>query len=496
MSRPPGKIPSMEGIELRKALEEARPLMGARLSKVHQVGEVFLLRFYSPSGALALDPGGKAFHRTALRPPTPPSPPPFCVLLRSLTGQPLLALDQAALDRVVRLRFPEADLVLDLRPRQGNLFFLHRDDRVVSFRDGELRPVDFAVPDDPSAGLGPTLRQAATARWGRPPSAEELDSFAAELLAHSPAGYLYETRDGSPASFFPRPDLGDPRITFAAFWQALDLQLERRLGAGVVRTQIAQLGRTLARRERALAALSAAETEARRWPGFQAQADLILTRIADIPRGASEAVVEGFDGAPTRISLNPALPPAAQASALYVKAKKLRRRLEGAPARRQLLEEAIGRLRELRDLLSRQPDVAPYLEGEAEVLAPSPRKAEATTRPRPRETVVEGFTILVGRSGSENDRLVRLARSDDVWLHAREVPGAHVVIRTDGRPVPNEVLQRAAELAAWHSRARGERKVAVSYTEARYVRKPKGAPPGTVTLLREQVIVVPGNRGL
>jgi predicted ribosome quality control (RQC) complex YloA/Tae2 family protein len=110
--------------------------------------------------------------------------------------------------------------------------------------------------------------------------------------------------------------------------------------------------------------------------------------------------------------------------------------------------------------------------------------------------VVEGFTILVGRSGSENDRLVRLARSDDVWFHAREVPGAHVVIRTDGRPVPNEVLQRAAELAAWHSRARGERKVAVSYTEARYVRKPKGAPPGTVTLLREQVIVVPGNRGL
>ncbi|HQM38159.1 MAG TPA: NFACT family protein, partial [Candidatus Bipolaricaulis anaerobius] len=132
----------MEGIELRKALEEARALEGARLAKVHQVGDVFFLRTYRPRGALALDPGGKAFHRTSLRPPTPPSPPPFCMLLRSLAGQPLLALDQAGLDRVVRLRFPEADLVLDLRPRQGDVFFLARDGRMASFRGGELRPVD------------------------------------------------------------------------------------------------------------------------------------------------------------------------------------------------------------------------------------------------------------------------------------------------------------------------------------------------------------------
>jgi predicted ribosome quality control (RQC) complex YloA/Tae2 family protein len=92
----------MEGIELRKALEEARSFVGARLSKVHQIGDVFLLRFYGPSGALALDPSGKAFHRTALRPPTPLAPPPFCQVLRSLTGQPFVALDQAGLDRVLR----------------------------------------------------------------------------------------------------------------------------------------------------------------------------------------------------------------------------------------------------------------------------------------------------------------------------------------------------------------------------------------------------------
>lgn len=483
----------MEGIELRKAIEEARSLVGARLSKVHQIGDVFFLRFYRPTGALALDLGGKAFHRTALRPRTPPSPPPFCMLLRSLAGQPLLSLDQAGLDRVLRLRFPEADLVLDLRPRHGDLFFLARAGRTTSFRGRTLQTVDFAAPDDPWAGIGPGLRRAAAAQLGHPASPEELAAFAAQLLSLPPTGYLYAA--SSVASFFPRPELGDPSATFPSFAQALDCLLERRLEAGVARDQLADIGRALARRERALAALTAAEAEARLWPQIQAHADLILTRSRDIPRGASAAVVEGFDGQPVTLSLDPALPPLAQARALYAKAKKLRRRLEAIPDRRRELEEEIGRLRQMQELLSRQPDLAPYLEGEARTLAPGPDKGKAPTKPTPRQVVVGGFTILVGRSGRENDRLVRLASPDDLWLHARGVPGAHVLVRTEGRSVPSEVLKRAAEIAAWHSRARGERKVEVSYTDARYVRKPKGAPPGMVKLLREQVLVVQGDQG-
>lgn len=483
----------MEGVELRKALEEARPLVGARLSKVHQVGEVFLLRFYGPSGAMALDPGGKAFHRTALRPPTPPSPPPFCALLRTLIGQPLLSLDQAGLDRVVRLRFPGADLVLDLRPRQGDVFFLSHGGRVASFRGGELRPVDFEAPDDPAAGLGPLLRRAAAAHLGRAPSPEEQAQCVADTLASSPQGYLYDGDHGRIASFFLRPELGAPQATFPSFWQALDCVLKRRLGSSLARRRREEVRRGIRRRERALAVLAAAEAEAARWPELQAQADLILTRQAAIPRGRSDVEVEGFDGQPVQIHLDPALPPLAYAQRLYRKAKKFRRRLEEIPARRRDLEAEIGHLCELEDLLAREPELAPHL-GEGEALARSPRR-KAPPGPRPRETAVAGFTILIGRSGEENDRLVRSARPDDVWLHARGVPGAHVIVRTNGRPVPPEVLTRAAELAAWHSRARGEPKAEVSYTPARYVRKRKGAPPGMVTVVREEVLIVAGDRG-
>ncbi|MFH1609098.1 MAG: NFACT RNA binding domain-containing protein [Candidatus Bipolaricaulota bacterium] len=487
----------MEGIELRVALTEAHLLVGARLSKVHQVGDVFLLRFYRPSGALALDPGGKAFHLTALRPVAPPAPPPFCGLLRTLAGQPLIALEQAGVDRVLRLRFLEADLVLDLRPRQGDLFFIARDGRVASLRGDEPRAVDFSMEDEPIQGLGPELKRAAAAFFGRAASDPELAAWVADLLSRPPAGYVHETKAGLRASFFARPDLGEPAATFPTFWQALDRVLERRLGSAAARGQKEQIERAIRRRERALATLAAAEGEAKTWPELQSKADLILTRLSEIPAGAREIEVEGFDGQPVRLALDPAVRPLAQAQALYRKAGKLRRRLEHNPVRRRELEEETARLRELVALLSHRPDLAPYLEGEVAGFAPAPKPASdrAAKRARPRGLAVNGFPILVGRSGQENDRLVRAARPTDVWLHARGVPGGHVVIRTGGQPVPKEVLERAAELAAWHSRARGERKVPVSYTEARYVRKPKGVPPGMVTLLREDVIVVSGENG-
>jgi predicted ribosome quality control (RQC) complex YloA/Tae2 family protein len=391
------------------------------------------------------------------------------------------------------LRFPGADLVLDLRPRDGNLFFIPRHGRIASLRDGTLQEVDFSAPDAPRDGLGPGLKRAGAALLGHPPSEEELAAWVADLLSRLPAGYVYESRTGVQASFFPRPDLGEPVAVFPSFWEGLDQTLERRLGSAGARKQREQVERAIRRRERALAALASAEAEAQAWPDLQSKANLILTRLSEIPAGSREVEVEGFDGLPVRLTLDPAVPPVSQAQALYRKAGKLRRRLEHNPARRREIEAEIAHLRELSSLLLHRPDLAPYLEEEAAELAPSPPpRSDKPKRPQPRGLTMDGFSILVGRSAQENDRLIHAASPADVWLHARGVPGAHVLIRTEGRGLPREVLERGAELAAWHSRARGERKVPVSYTEARHVRKPKGAPAGMVTLLREDVIVVSG----
>jgi predicted ribosome quality control (RQC) complex YloA/Tae2 family protein len=107
-----------------------------------------------------------------------------------------------------------------------------------------------------------------------------------------------------------------------------------------------------------------------------------------------------------------------------------------------------------------------------------------------------GYEILVGRGARENDELTfRVARPTDLWLHAHGFAGSHVVVRAGGETrtdeVPRHVLERAAELAAYHSKARNVRgKVTVSVCRAADVRKERGAPPGQVLVRRADTIRV------
>ena len=107
---------------------------------------------------------------------------------------------------------------------------------------------------------------------------------------------------------------------------------------------------------------------------------------------------------------------------------------------------------------------------------------------RHRTVVVEGYEILIGKGDAENDELTfALAAPGDFWLHvAGGVPGSHIVVRNPEKldTLPRAVLERAAELAAWHSKARAARRVDVHLCRVADVTKPRGAPPGQVELRR------------
>jgi predicted ribosome quality control (RQC) complex YloA/Tae2 family protein len=99
------------------------------------------------------------------------------------------------------------------------------------------------------------------------------------------------------------------------------------------------------------------------------------------------------------------------------------------------------------------------------------------------------LALLVGRGAAENDQLTRrVARGNDLWLHARGQAGAHVVIRLAGPEADQESLLDAAHLAAHFSDARGEPQVEVACTRAKYVRKGRGAAPGAVSYSQERVL--------
>lgn len=101
---------------------------------------------------------------------------------------------------------------------------------------------------------------------------------------------------------------------------------------------------------------------------------------------------------------------------------------------------------------------------------------------------IESWEIWVGRDGKGNAELLRKSHKNDIWMHARGHSGSHILIRSAGRPVPQDVMLQAARLAALHSKGRGEEVCAISCTQRKFVRAIKGGPPGKVILDREEVI--------
>ena len=110
-----------------------------------------------------------------------------------------------------------------------------------------------------------------------------------------------------------------------------------------------------------------------------------------------------------------------------------------------------------------------------------------------RHATREGFDILVGKSGEENDTLTfRVASPWDFWMHAAGYPGAHVIVRNPQRlkKIPEATLRTAASIAAYYSGARSDTRVEVHYTQRKHVHRRKGTPSGQVLIRRFQSIQV------
>ena len=110
----------------------------------------------------------------------------------------------------------------------------------------------------------------------------------------------------------------------------------------------------------------------------------------------------------------------------------------------------------------------------------------------------DGYEILVGRGAKDNDHLTfRIARAQDLWLHAADYPGSHVIIRNPGRKeIPHRTIIEAAQLAGKFSQAASDAKVNVNYTQQKFVSRIKGAAPGLVRLSSFKTISVEPKEGV
>ena len=214
------------------------------------------------------------------------------------------------------------------------------------------------------------------------------------------------------------------------------------------------------------------ETELRR------DAEALLASSSPIPPGAPEVEVDD-PYEPTRkrrVVVDPALGGPRSADRLYAKARRIERARRQVDARLREVRAALGPARELEERLLAARDAAELRGGEPGRAAPRAESAEPAKGSGPRHYLTSrGLSLLVGRGARENHHLTfTVARPDDLWLHARDVPGAHVIVRDPEGRAGAEDLREAAEVAAFCSEARGESQVDVHVTRRKHVRPARG----------------------
>ena len=274
-----------------------------------------------------------------------------------------------------------------------------------------------------------------------------------------------------------------------------------------------RLRRELTRLEKQIGDAERTLRESKRADDYREQGELLLAHLWKIEPGAAQTVVQDFyspQQSERTILLDPKLNPQENAQAYFRRARKSSDALEHASKQISTIRERLTRL-EAAFAQHRQNEGTPgYSAAEARAFQRSllaegilreERSAPGVQPTGPdfqghkirRYTTPDGYEIYCGETATANDFLTtRVASPNDLWLHVRASAGSHVVIRTKGEPdrVPPEVLHRAALIAALHSNQKHSGLVPVDYTLKKYVRKPRGAAPGSVEVQREKTLHV------
>ena len=231
------------------------------------------------------------------------------------------------------------------------------------------------------------------------------------------------------------------------------------------------------------------------------QADTLMIHLYAIPDGAEtvdlpDLFTHDQPGILT-IPLNPRLSPLSNAQQYYAAYNKLQRRQQQTSLQLAECSRELAYLESVAINLAHNLSHQEAEEIRTELISSGylPRlkrpRAAAAANSKPWETCVQGLLILAGRNNLQNDRLTfKTGHPDDIWLHTKDIPGSHVIIRC-GPTAPDEtVLAAAAQMAAWLSKARLSANVPVDYTRRRYVKKPSGAKPGYVIYEKQQTIYI------
>jgi predicted ribosome quality control (RQC) complex YloA/Tae2 family protein len=411
-------------------------------------------------------------HLVSVKPDAVDPPHGFVLFLKSrVSGARLKNIDLVNQDRVVKIHFSrqgeEHILLFELFGSSANLIFIDASSTILAVHN----------PFPPSEG---------TAR---------------PLLP----GILYISPERPINTGFQRSDLpggfeagNSPNRAAEQYYERL---IEQQHIATLRTVLSSRVRKDLSKTTRLMSALSGDLRSADRADEYRLAGDLVLAHLKELRTGMEQVDLMGYDGRTVAVILDPKRSPSGNAELYFKKYKKAKKGRDIIAARlRQFVDQASS-LKSLLLAIEQTHDVDALRSMRSELVAQGrldnndvkhKKSLHKTASPSIKKIIFNGWEILVGKSAAGNDQLtMKIARPDDLWLHAEGMPGSHVLIRNpNAGAIPPDVLVKAAALAAFHSKGRHAGKVPVTYTRAGLVKKPRGARPGLVTLQQRKSLMV------
>ena len=404
---------------------------------------------------------------------------------------------------------------------------INRVREILPGRIYEYPPVQDKIPFDEAGEedfdrAGDTGKQILSSIGGISPSvAEELarlgsgqerrsfiDSILSDIEGLSFTPRVYEDKDGIPREFhimkLSEFETCEKVIEFQTLSLCMEYYFEHKESTSriiqrsnaILRPAKASLEKLLLKKQRLLEDLLRAEDSDK----LRLYGELLTANMGSLKQGMTKVtLVNYYDGSEVTIPLDPRWSPSKNAQSYYKRYAKSKtavteknKQLEETENSIEYLESSItfientASISELEELQNELEETGYIKRRRARGSKPPKFKAA----PRVYETS-DGFTVLVGRNNKENDALtLDIASKGDYWLHTKDIPGSHVILRTEGREITETAVYEAAALAALYSKAKASGNVPVDYVPVRYVKKPSGAKPGKVIFTHNRTVYV------
>ena len=532
----------LDGISIRKLRDELKgEIEGKKVSKIYQYSKLSLAIFF---GRINLYFSGNAslpvcYIKTD-KEEALDTPMNFSLNLRkNLIGSTLIEIDQLGFDRILVFKFRRLNelgelktfkLYFEVMGKHSNLILTDENDNILdlmkkfSIEENKLRPllpgVKYKQPilekkSDPSK-----LSQEKVEKFLKTPkelmkniegigkhTANTITSYddLNELLTCQAKPRIYlENRKVVLGGVFDFKDVDGDRVEeYTSINEMINsyitLTKSSEKFSNLSSRLTSEVDKGIKRNKKTLKIIEKDMIKNEKYDSSKEAGDILAANLFSIKRGMDKAVLFDFyNNCERTISLDSEKSPKENLDRYYNKYSKLKRGYEYNLKRWDEVDEEIKYLGEIKKFLIWSNDLE-ELESIEEELIQGKYIKEVINRKKKKKVKhnkygtlnYDGYEILYGRTNLENDSLThRVAARDDMWFHAKDIPGGHIIIRNLG-DFPEDLILKGAKIAAYFSKAAPGEKVTIDYTLKKNLKKPKGGKPGFVTYHVFQSIIVP-----